>query len=516
MQTRREQVRAYRFVTRRIVSALLAGEPETNDLPMRRLGGALIASVMVGAIVFAIVGIYGLLNPGGGQLPGDALVIERETGARYVYRNGILYPALNYASARLAMGTSDPEVRTVSRRSLLNLKRGHPVGIPNAPDALPEPGALLGLPWHVCGVHPRDEEVATPESRLLVGIDLPTGTDLGDQALRIATTDENGNKVQYLVWHNHRLKAADPYIRAALHLDATTPLPVGQALANAIPMGPELAPYNKGKVQPSGLTITGKPAIIGQLYQHEANYYVMLADGLAPVGQVMTDILLADITRGQKSAPPVEPVSLADLAAHPSSTQVEADGFPKVMPNQLTVDSRSTVICATAATATAPVSVRTYDQTPAQLRDDGQDTNGRVSDGVLAPTTVVVPGGHGELVVGADQQGTVAEGKTVYLVTDRGLRYELKRAKATNGGPTVDTQAALGYTGVRPVPVPESLLALIPKGPTLDPEAVFRFGTPDQPAPTPVPPPPTSAPATPRTSASAKPSSSSPRPSGSH
>ncbi|TML24664.1 MAG: type VII secretion protein EccB, partial [Actinobacteria bacterium] len=53
MQTRREQVRAYRFVTRRVVSALLSGEPETTDLPMRRLSIAIFGSAMLAIIVFA-------------------------------------------------------------------------------------------------------------------------------------------------------------------------------------------------------------------------------------------------------------------------------------------------------------------------------------------------------------------------------------------------------------------------------------------------------------------------------
>ena len=51
MRTRRDQVQAYRFVTRRIVSALLSGDPETNELPMRRLGMAVFGSVIAAAVV---------------------------------------------------------------------------------------------------------------------------------------------------------------------------------------------------------------------------------------------------------------------------------------------------------------------------------------------------------------------------------------------------------------------------------------------------------------------------------
>jgi len=55
VQTRREQVRAYRFVNRRMVSALLTGDPENQDLPMRRLGMAIFGSAMLAVIIFAVV-----------------------------------------------------------------------------------------------------------------------------------------------------------------------------------------------------------------------------------------------------------------------------------------------------------------------------------------------------------------------------------------------------------------------------------------------------------------------------
>ena len=109
MQTRREQVRAYRFVTRRVVSALLSGEPETTDLPMRRLSIAIFGSAMLAIIVFAGIGAYALLKSGHGQPTDSALIIERETGARFVYLDDhLLYPVRNYASARLLLGKPDP------------------------------------------------------------------------------------------------------------------------------------------------------------------------------------------------------------------------------------------------------------------------------------------------------------------------------------------------------------------------------------------------------------------------
>ena len=121
-RTRPEQVHAYRFVTRRIVSALLSGEPETTDLPMRRLGMALVGSLMVATIVFAAVGVYGLYRPGGGTPENGEIIVARESGALYVYTNDALYPVLNYASARLVAGRSTrrvggaPRVPALERR----------------------------------------------------------------------------------------------------------------------------------------------------------------------------------------------------------------------------------------------------------------------------------------------------------------------------------------------------------------------------------------------------------------
>src|SRR5258705_2271081 len=108
MQTRRDQLQAHRFVARRIVSAMLSGEPETTDRPMRRFGLAVFGSAMLAAIIFAGVGVVGFIFPSGAKLADPSIVIERETGARYVFVNGLLHPVLNYASARLLLGAEAP------------------------------------------------------------------------------------------------------------------------------------------------------------------------------------------------------------------------------------------------------------------------------------------------------------------------------------------------------------------------------------------------------------------------
>jgi hypothetical protein len=53
MWSRREQHQAYQFLNRRIVSAIVTGEPETNELPMRRFGVGLFSGIVVGLLVVA-------------------------------------------------------------------------------------------------------------------------------------------------------------------------------------------------------------------------------------------------------------------------------------------------------------------------------------------------------------------------------------------------------------------------------------------------------------------------------
>ncbi len=462
MQTRREQVRAYRFVTRRIVSAMLAGDPETADLPMRRLALALLASLMLATIVFAGVGAYGLLRPGGGGLPNQAIIIERETGARYVSLERTLYPVLNYASARLILGVADPAVYTMSQRSLHDLARGQAVGIPGAPDALPDRGALLNQPWSVCSAPRSVDDPNTPSTRLLVGVPLAPGPDLGDRAVLVALTDEKHAASHYLIWHNHRLRVASPLVYVALGLDVVSALPVGQALVNAIPAGPDLRPYNAANGQPTSATINGRTAKVGDLYRFGGTYYAMLPDGLTPLSDVMATIMKAS------TATPPQDITAKEVALYPSGTRVESAGFPTTMPKVVAVGA-GTAACAQAQAQNpsgGEVSVRLFDRAPTEFFLPAPNTSGRVSDGVQAVDGVVIPGGHGELVRGV-APGSDGEGSTVYLITDQGIRYPIPAGSATT---KVAPQAVLGYGDVTPTEVPASLLALIPKGPQLSPD----------------------------------------------
>jgi type VII secretion protein EccB len=467
MRTRREQVQAYRFVTRRIGSALLTGEPETTELPMRRLGLTVLASVMLGAIVLAGVGVYGLVRPGGGKPTDNSIVIERETGARYVYVKQELHPVLNYASARLIIGAPTPAVVTLSRNSLRNMVRGEPVGIPNAPDALPEPSVLKGLPWTTCSMR-RAPGSAALAAHVLVGDEPAGGVPLAGEALLVRAGSDGGAPL-YLLWENHRLRVPDGSVLAALGIAAASPVPVDDALLNSIAAGPDLRAgyvYRSGQ---DGATVDGKVGRIGQVYRSGEQYFLLLERGLVTIGETMAKLLLS---AGQ----PVVDIPASAAGRAQNTERFEPAGFPDDLPRLRNVAAEPAMVCAayrgagssdTAGSATIELFTRPDErltQASANLPP------GRVgSTGVRLADRILVPGGQGALVRVLPAPDAPAAGTTRYLITDQGIKYALPNEDAAK------VQQNLGYADVTPIPVPSYLLALLPAGPALDPRAAAQF-----------------------------------------
>ncbi|GIH09705.1 type VII secretion protein EccB [Rhizocola hellebori] len=459
MRTRREQVQAHRFVTRRIISALLSGEPEAPDLPMRRLAMAVFGSVMVAAIVLAVVGVYGLLNPGGRRPAENTLLIERETGARYLYLQGKLHPVLNYTSARLILGQANPPVVPMSARSLLDIPRGRAVGIANAPDTLPGRSSLLGLPWSVCSA-PRSATSVQIATHVFAGRIPPGGAGLDERGLLVS----GGPAGLFLLWHDHRLLVRGNTTLTALEWAAVRPIAVGEAFLNAIPAGPDLvAATVPGSGSTASRQVDGKSAKIGQLFRGGAQHYVMLASGLSPIGEVMTRLLLAGGT-------PATDISTQEAGRALTEARLEPSGFPGAIP-ALRAGGAPAMACAAyrgpGERAQPQITVEAYAQIADGVTVDeaAPIAGGLGSDGVVTADRVTVPGGHAAVVSTLQESAAGA----IFLVTDQGLKYPMPRDKSDQ------VLTSLGYGGVRPVPVPASILALVPTAPSLDPDAATRF-----------------------------------------
>ena len=163
MQTRRDQLAAYRYSVRRVMTALMGSDPEQAEQPMRRVASATLAGILVAVLGLTGAGFYGKLRGGSPSTwqRSDVLIVERETGSRYVWTGSELRPVLNYTSARLLLRQPDVHTVKVSRSAIAGARRGAPVGIAGAPDSLPDARHVVTAPWSVCATQGGNGPVST-------------------------------------------------------------------------------------------------------------------------------------------------------------------------------------------------------------------------------------------------------------------------------------------------------------------------------------------------------------------
>jgi type VII secretion protein EccB len=462
MYSRRDQLQAYRFVNRRLVAALLSGEPETTDRPMRRFGLAVFGSTMVAAIVFAAVGVYGLIVPSAAKLPDPAIVIEQDTGARYVYVDGELHPVVNFASARLVLGSDNPQVVRASAQALGGYPRGPAVGIANLPDPLPTRAAIVDSTWSGCSLRraPGSTEFV---NQLVIGPALPGGQPLADQGL-LVSQEVVGGSTLWLVTGGHRLRV-DQEGLVPLGYAAARPITVTDAVLAGIPPGPDLeVPPITGANKP-GLPLDNQPSTVGQLYVASGQFYILLNTGLATVGPIMLKLL-----RARNASVTTILASTAARYRSPQTPVFDPPGFPTTLP-ALALDGQEPATVCVVATPSAPTDAATIDVfVPPGPLAPIDPTPPRIGpDQVRLADHIVIPGGQATLVRNLPAPGDTTANTTTYLVTDQGVRYALPR----DG--TDDVLKSLGYGGLVPKPIPKFLLTLLPLGPTLDPVAARQF-----------------------------------------
>jgi type VII secretion protein EccB len=478
VQTRRDQLQAYRFVTTRVQSALLHGEPDAAESPMRRIGAAMVSGLMVAVLVTAGFGIFGLLRPGGrqGWKESGTLVVEKETGTRYVYipQDHALHPALNYASARLILNTATPTVKYFSRRSLAGAPRGLPRGIAGLPDSLPDRTGLVGGPWTVCSQPPAQGPAEGPAqgpadgptaASLTVSVGYPVAGQRLDagHALVVSTSADS-----YLVWNDHQLKITSGSALDALHYSRSWVMRVADTWVNSMPPGPDLRAIRIPGIGGPAPPVAGTAGTVGQVYRVPGSgsvptqYWVLLPDGLAQTTETNAYLLIADPDTKRAygaQTPAFVDISSADVssAQHSGATAVTA-GLPATVPLQIDPTASQTPVACSAYSelggAGNQVAVTLADRVP------GGRPQTSVSFG-LGPGTasqVALPPGTAAVVqaLGGDNQPT----GSYYLVTDAGGKYPV---------PSVEVLGVLGYGDVAVTPVPTGILNLIPTGPALDP-----------------------------------------------
>ncbi|GAA1736412.1 type VII secretion protein EccB [Luedemannella helvata] len=453
MASRSDQLHSHQFALQRVVGALAMRDPDPVASPLRRMGGALIGGILVAAVALAAVGVYGLLRPGGNDAwrDGDAVIVDEKTGARYVYRDGLLHPVLNQASALLLAGS--PRTVVVAGASLRDVPRGAPLGIPGAPDPLPAADALVTDGWLLCS----RTVGGRPESVLDLGAGPAATSPLGpDEGLLVSAGDE-----QYLIWQRHRHAIRDKGVLGALWAGEPV-VPVAPALINGIPPGPDLASLT---VPDAGHPAAFGRALVGQVLKYESltgsvQFLLALADGLAPITPVQAGLLLGNgvNTSGRATEITVGEYDRARKAA--PFTPGAGPDLPAAVPRLARVAGG---LCASFVDDRTAPEVVVWQGPPVA---PGEARTGGVWQGAVVADAVRVAPGRGAVVEAASAPG--AAGGALAVVTDQGVRYAV---------PSADALAALGYSGVRPTRLPAALVALIPGGPALDPVAAAKPAT---------------------------------------
>ncbi|GAA3014344.1 type VII secretion protein EccB [Actinokineospora diospyrosa] len=441
MYSRRDQVQAHSFLVGRLVSAVLRVDPDALDRPLRRTVVGLFGGTAVAGLVVVVVLVIGLLSPGGKDTwrePG-ALIVDEDTGSRYLMHEGKLRPVLNYASARLLLG-ANPKVATVATADLAGVPQGGPVGIMGAPDTLPGAG---GPPraWTVCAM-------STPDGP---GVTLAVTADgqsipATDGALLVRAP----NGATHLAWRDRRMRVTATWVPTALGLDPGSAVPVTESWLNALPAGPDLG-SPKVERGGEGQVIAGKTTTIGQLLQvPEAvvgdRFYLVQRGGLLPVSATVAALLVADPA---STEPPRQVTASALAAATMLPTPDWQNALPAELPEPMEMGNGTPCVRWAGEKAEVVVAPRRDGEPDPAVQGAGRDN--RTADRVqVAP-------GAGLLVRTRPAPGVPGAG--MYLVTDAGTKFPVASG---------DAAAALGQPADSAAQVPADLLALLPTGPVLD------------------------------------------------
>jgi type VII secretion protein EccB len=441
MPDNKDLLQAHQLMTRRASLALLCGDPDSPHQPLRRMNTATISSIMAGVIVAAVFGVLGLLAPAPatGLTRAGTLVVDQDTATAYVpCDDGKLCPALNYASALLALDTSQVAAVDVHQASLARYSIGPTIGIAGLPQDLPTAADLVQGPWSVC---------TASGQTTLIGGESTGGTALG-QAQAVLATAPGGD---WVLWNGERLAVAQQVMQDLF--PGGQPVAVPPGWLDALPQGPDFAApmvtgYGGPVTGPGGATDQ-----VGQVFTQAspAQYFVLEASGkLATISAT-----LADLLRTNPGAPGLTQITNAMATADLSGATIPNGGLPATLPQ---VAPQVATLCVVYGAGLSR-SLTSGGTIPA----DAAATTGQA--GVNA---VWLPSGHGALAGAAPSTQQPASAIVWFLISGT-ERFAL---------PSPSVASVLGYDlHASGTVLPAAVLDLLPQGPVLDPAAATARAT---------------------------------------
>ncbi|MGI5403291.1 type VII secretion protein EccB [Streptomyces sp. CA-135486] len=503
MASRRDELNAYTFAKKRTVAAFLqpstTGTEEGAPRPMR----AVIPSLIVGALILAGFGAFGMFKPKAPKdwaAPGTKVIIGKDSTTRYVVlstgkgknKKILLHPVLNLASARLLLDPQQFKVIQVSDDILDAGKppRGPILGIPYAPDRLPsDKEAGKSKRWAVCEQPGGGKGNTVQKATFVLGERDLSRTEgkkrlSGGQALYVKGQDGlrylvDAGGTKYLV---RGTQTDAPFLTRALVGSKEPQSVTGDWLATLHTGSPVDFPVIPGPVKaPAGVGggLTPEQDRVGMVLKAQTGsgpqHYVVLQGKVQPVSD-FTAWLLINSPQTDKLDMRGEAVDVDAASFAPEDTFFGAENrWPTQKTDQVNDaggdrDTVCSVLRKVDDKGRTTLSTWAGSQYPAEITAGG--------------TSTYVTPGTGLLFTQVQGKQTKPDG-SLFLVTDTGLRYAVQangdsdkgrssigtgdQEKQQDGRPEPSqAQIRLGYGKVTPTLVPITWSEFLSKGPRLD------------------------------------------------
>jgi ESX secretion system ATPase EccB len=512
--TTKSQVQAYRFVLRRMQSALVRKDAVMLHDPMRTHSRATVVGVCIAAIGLIGFLIFGILKPAAKAPNADGIVIGKPSGQVYVMiakPDRKLVPVFNLASARLLLMAQQedqqkqqggpgaaakpqanpnqqaPAPTVVDDNQLRDIPKGRKVGIADGPDLLPSADQRIDSLWTVCDQYILNKGLPDPasennvETTVIAGVkDL--GTKLEQSQSLLVKADDNETFLVYRTPGTANLPNTsavrakvnmdDAAVRQALDLNGKTPRRITTGMLNAIPEKTELkTPDVPGRGTKSNVPLDDSDLDkVGSVFKVEraggvVEYYVLFKDNIQLIKRSTADLIRFYKNPGAPEIKAVNPDKITNATQiNAESGGIDDSSYPEgitevLKPQNFPVACLGWSTIGSGANMDERTAVYVGKSLPGiKLDSKGNPESVAIStpnaDGIRIDHFYMPPG-RGAVVRQSTSKEDFQTGN-ITLISDRGVKY---------GVPDDATASGLGLTNQ--VPAPENIIRLLPSGASL-------------------------------------------------
>lgn len=435
--TTKAQISGHKFLTRRLEHGLVLGDIRMIHDPLATRNRAHIFSLAATALICLGALAMAVFKPA--IDPGDAAIIQAESGQLYVRIDNQLHPVANLASARLIVGEA-ADIHTGSDTILKNLPKAVPIGIVDAPGLIAPPAtATQKLVPHACHTttKPANRLDMAPNQITIIMQETGANVTTTNQTTPIFQQLATGHalvalvdQAEWLVTANGRsiLPPADTpdgrNIRHRLGITPTTPR-----------WSPPPQIFSAIAEKPPATIPTGILEILRIPGADNPQFWARTADGVVRLAPIQADILVDSGVRMQDG-------TATELGANPDSKTLSIFPLPDRVPTWVDPTAQPLCVGEHGEVETAPLI-------------EGKPPWGEAVAlaGKAVATHFVGPG----WAVGVDT------GSGIHVVSAHGLRHQVENR---------ETAAALGISHF--YSINWDMLRLLPSGTTLSKQQALQ------------------------------------------